>query len=67
MEIKDGKFILTVQELNKIIDGASYEGYKKGILDAGEQMKSAIEMENNGTFQSNMDAEDDDWLFDEVG
>ena len=67
MKVRDGKFILTAQELNKLIDGASYRGYKQGILDAEKQMKYAIELENEGTFQSNMDAGNDHWLFDKVG
>ena len=67
MDIKDGKFIFTAQELKKLIDKISYRSYKEGIMDAGRQMKYAIETENDGTVQWDADTEDDGRFFEEVG
>ena len=67
MDIKDGKFIFTAQELKKLIDKISYRSYKEGIMDAGRQMKYAIETENDETFQSYADAEDGPWNLEDVG
>ena len=67
MEMKDGKFIFTANELKKLIDKVSYSSYAKGIMDAGKQMKMAIEMEKDGTFQFDADTEDDSRFFEEVG
>ena len=63
--MKDGKFIFTAQELKKLIDKVSYNAYKEGIMDAGRQMKYAIELENNETFQWDADTEDDGRFFEE--
>ena len=65
MKIKDGKIIFTADELKKFIDKISYNAYKEGILAAGRQMKCAVEMEENGIFQSEMDTEDEENWFDE--
>ena len=65
MEMKDGKFIFTAEELKKLIDKISYRSYKEGIMDAGRQMKYAIEAENDEAFQ--WDAEDDGRFLEDVG
>ena len=68
MEIKDGKFIFTAEELKKLIDKISYRSYTEGFMDAGRQMKYAIEAENDETFQWDADTEDDGGrFFEEVG
>ena len=67
MEMKNGKFIFTAEELKKLIDKISYSSYAKGIMDGGKQMKLAVEMENGGTFQFDADTEDDGRFFEEVG
>ena len=65
MEMKDGKFIFTAEELKKLIDKISYCSYKEGILDAGRQMKYAVELENDETFQWDADSGDDGRFFEE--
>ena len=65
MEIKDDKFIFTAQELKKLIDKISCRAYQEGIMDAGRQMKYAIEAENDEAFQ--WDAEDDGLFLEDVG
>ena len=67
MEMKNGKFIFTAEELKKLIEKVSYGAYKEGIIDGGRQMKYAIETENDGTFQSYVDAEDGPWNLEDVG
>lgn len=39
MNIKDDKFVFSANELKKLIQKIMYVGYKKGLLDAGEQIK----------------------------
>ena len=67
MEMKDGKFIFTAEELKKFIDKISYRSYKEGLMDAGWQMKYAIETANDGTVQWDEDIEDDGRFFEGVG
>ena len=68
MEMKDGKFIFTAEELKKLIDKISYRSYKEGIMDAGRQMKYAVESESDETFQWDGDTEDDGrFLEEDVG
>ena len=42
-------------ELKKLIDKISYRSYKEGIMNAGRQMKYAIETENDETAQWDAD------------
>ena len=67
MKTEDGKFIFTEEELNKFIEKITYQAYKEGITDAWEQMKYAVETENDGTFQVDEDFEDDHWPLEDVG
>ena len=67
MKTKDGKFIFTEEEFSKLIKKVTYQAYKEGLTDAWEQMKYAVELENDGTCQADKDVEDDHWLLENVG
>ena len=67
MKTKDGKFIFTEAEFSKLIEKVTYKAYKEGLTDAWEQMKYAVETENDGTFEADKDAEDDYWFLEDVG
>ena len=67
MEMENGKFIFTAEELRKLIEMISFQAQEEGIIDAERQMKEAIEAENDGTFQFDADGEDSRWNFEDVG
>lgn len=67
MEMENGKFIFTAEELRKLIEMISFQAHEEGIIDAERQMKEAIEAENDGTFQFDADGEASRWNFEDVG
>ena len=63
MKIEDGKFIFTEEELKRLLDKVSFEGYKEGIIDAGKQYKLAARGLETEAVQAGWDQPDGTEVF----